>query len=235
MNLVLLHEHQFIDSNTVRLKGRYVEHIQQILKARIGDRIWVGQVNGLCGFAEISKIDASTVTLELDELSTASPATIPLTVVMGLPRPRMLQRSLQTMATLGVERIHLIQSQRVEKSFWQTPLLKAEAIEEQLILGLEQAKATQMPEIYFHKNFNYFINNDAPALFANQPSFIAHPGDYPSPVPQSSASTIVIGPEGGFIPSEVQRFCDLGCQPIQIGARILRVETAVPVLIAKLY
>ena len=48
---------------------------------------------------------------------------------------------------MGVPRLVLLNSYRVEKSFWQTPFLQPEAIREQLILGLEQARDSVLPEI----------------------------------------------------------------------------------------
>jgi 16S rRNA (uracil1498-N3)-methyltransferase len=54
-------------------------------------------------------------------------------------------------------------------------------------------------------------------------------------VDTSTPTLLAVGPEGGFIDAEVARFMALGFQPIQLGQRILRVETAIPVLLAKLF
>jgi RsmE family RNA methyltransferase len=65
---------------------------------------------------------------------------------------------------------------------------------------------------------------------------IGHPGDYP-PCPRGldEPVTLAIGPEGGWIPYEVDLLSKAGLQPVQLGARILRVETAVTALLARLF
>ena len=65
---------------------------------------------------------------------------------------------------------------------------------------------------------------------------IGHPGDYP-PFPRGldEPVTLAIGPEGGWIPYEVDLLAKAGLQPVQLGARILRVETAVTALLSRLF
>jgi RsmE family RNA methyltransferase len=45
----------------------------------------------------------------------------------------------------------------------------------------------------------------------------------------------MIGPEGGFIPYEIEKLTALGFTPVHLGDRILRVDTAVPALLARLF
>ncbi len=56
------------------------------------------------------------------------------------PRPKMFRRVLQTCASLGVKDLWLINSYKVEKSFWQTPWLTEDHLRENLALGLNRPK-----------------------------------------------------------------------------------------------
>jgi 16S rRNA U1498 N3-methylase RsmE len=100
---------------------------------------------------------------------------LPLTLLLALPRPKMLKRILQTVATMGVERLVLMNSYRVEKSFWDSPFLQPQAIEDELTLGLEQGKDTVLPQVILEKRFKPFVEDRLPALSANSLRLVAHP------------------------------------------------------------
>ncbi len=172
----------------------------------------------------------------MESLEQNPPAKLPVTLLLALPRPKMLKRTLQTVASMGVAHLVLLNSYRVEKSFWQTPFLEPEAIREQLILGLEQARDTVLPEVTIEKRFKPFVEDRLPQLAAGSLGLVGHPGDFPAcPRAVDSAVTLAIGPEGGWIPYEVDKLREAGLAPVQLGERILRVETAVPVLLARLF
>jgi RsmE family RNA methyltransferase len=237
MNILLLNPDDLNPSGTIVLRGAKLEHLNNVLKVTPGKIINVGLKNTWLDQAIVEAINSEFVQLRLLGTQQVPPATLPCSLILGLPRPRMLQRSLQTIATMGVEKLFLIASERVEKSFWQTPLLKPAAIQEQLEIGLEQAKATQVPEIILCQNWREFANHLMPTLngqYLNK--IIAHPGDAPSATTLAHGQSLVaVGPEGGFVESEVAFFKDQGFSQVQLGERILRVETAIPVLLAKLF
>ncbi|AKX51554.1 16S rRNA (uracil(1498)-N(3))-methyltransferase [Thiopseudomonas alkaliphila] len=235
MNLILLEPSDFIGPHQVRLTDRRWQHIQQVHQAKLGESLRVGLINGLMGLGTVTALDTTGVTLQI-ALSEPPPTALPLTLVLALPRPKMLKRTLQTIASMGVKRLILVNSYRVEKSFWQSPFLQAAAIREQLLLGLEQARDTVLPEVILEKRFKPFIEDRLPALTADSLALVAHPGAYPAcPRQLEQQVTLAIGPEGGWIPYEVELLTQAGFSPVQLGERILRVETAVPVLLARLF
>lgn len=234
MNLLLLEEQDFTGPQRVRLSGRRLQHMQQIHQAAIGDTLRVGQIGGLMGEGRILELDDDHAELDIS-LSAAPPAKLPLTLLLAMPRPKMFRRILQHCASLGVADIILLNSYRVEKSFWQTPFLQPEAIRENLLLGLEQARDTILPRVRIEKRFKPFVEDQLPEVRGDSLGLVAHPGDYPAcPRAVEQPVTLAIGPEGGWIPYEVDKLVGAGLQPVQLGERILRVETAVTALIARL-
>lgn len=235
MNLLLLEDADFISADRVILRDRRLTHMQEVHRSVVGDSLRVGRIGGLLGSAELLRLEGHEAELQIS-LDRAPPAKLPLTLVLALPRPKMLRRVFQTVATMGVPKVILVNSYRVEKSFWQTPFLEPEAIREQLILGLEQARDSVLPEIVIEKRFKPFVEDRLPHIVEGTLGLVGHPGDYPAcPRNLDQPVTLAIGPEGGWIPYEVDLLHKAGLQPVQLGERILRVETAVAALLARLF
>ncbi|WP_120994776.1 16S rRNA (uracil(1498)-N(3))-methyltransferase [Stutzerimonas urumqiensis] len=235
MNLLLLGPDDFVGPGRVRLTDRRLRHLIEVHRSEAGATLRVGELGGQMGEGRILRLDDRLAELDVS-FDRDPPAKLPLTVILALPRPKMLRRVLQTIASMGVARLVLINSYRVEKSFWQTPFLAPAAIREQLILGLEQARDTRLPDVILEKRFKPFVEDRLPGLIAGTHALVGHPGDFP-PCPRGvdGAVSLAIGPEGGWIPYEVDKLVEAGMTPVQLGERILRVETAVTALIARLF
>jgi len=169
------------------------------------------------------------------ELTKPPPPPLALNLILALPRPKMLRRILQATTSLGIKQIHLIGSWRVEKSYWQSPFLEPDKIHEQLILGLEQAIDTQLPEVHLHPYFKPFVEDKLDTIAGDTTRLVAHPVAA-APLPSTSLNdlTLAIGPEGGFIPYEIEKFAELGFAAVSLGPRILTVEVAVSSLVSRL-
>ena len=234
MNLILLQDEDFLAENRVLLRGRRLQHVQSVQRATVGDRLRVGRIGGLIGAGTVVALDDERLELEV-VLEQPAPAALPIILLLALPRPKMLKRVLQTVSALGVKLIYLLNSYRVEKSFWGSPLLQPEQLREQLLLGLEQAGDTILPQVQLRPRFKPFVEDELPQLSCGTTALVAHPAAaHECPSPATGPVTLAIGPEGGFIPYEVEKLLQTGFIPISLGRRILRVETAVPVLLARL-
>ncbi len=235
MNLILLFKKDFIEKDLVRLRERRQEHVEKILRASVGDKLCVGLVNGKVGVGKITLLDRMNLEMEV-KLTALPPEPLCVNLILALPRPIVLKRILLAVSSMGVKKIVLLHSKRVEKSFWNSPVLEKQKLEEQLILGLEQAKDTMMPEVLLRDRFKPFVQDELPDIIKTTRPLVAHPEgtenflkDIQGPV------TLMIGPEGGFIPYEIEQLEGCGFKSVRLGQRILRVETAVPVLLSKLF
>ena len=240
MNLILVEAHEVMD-NRVLLTDRRARHIVKILRSSPGDRLKVGMVNGLLGFGEIISLrDSQPFQVELTlHLGEEPPQRTPLDLVLALPRPIMLKRILSQVTALGVGAIHVINANRVEKSFWDATILQEEEYRFLLLQGLEQAVDTILPEVYLHRGFKSFAFDKLPDMLCDYSDLIiAHPGGEqglweavggkPGPI------LLAIGPEGGWVDYEVDVFEKSGFSVANIGDRILKVDTAVTSLHGRL-
>ncbi len=226
MNLILVDPGEIDQQGYLNLRGEYLKHLREVLGTQVGDTLRVGELNGRIGEGEVLALDSDRAQLRVT-LDREAPEPLAVTIVLALPRPKMLRRLLRGIAELGVKDLHLINSYRVEKSYWQSPLLAPKNLERYLRAGLEQAIDTCVPAITLHRRFRPFAEDHLPQLCKGRHALLAAPEAteaYPA-VPQEPALAI-IGPEGGFIPFETELLTAAGARAVNLGSRVLRVETA---------
>jgi 16S rRNA (uracil1498-N3)-methyltransferase len=264
MNLILLNKNELDSHGVAILVGRRAKHICEVIKPTVGDKLNAGIIDGDIGKVEVIAIAASdeadkeaSVTLKLDSstLLNSSPAAVDISLVIALPRPKVTRRIIGLCTECGVKDIHFINSYRVEKSFWQSPLLSDDKVHKQIILSLEQSKDTQLPRIHFHKRFKPFVEDQLPEIAKDKQALVAHPYDAKINLEASDyirdsddiegsddkfaelkkqPRIIAVGPEGGFIPYEIELLQQAGFDTLGLGPRIYRVETVIPLLLGKL-
>ena len=233
MNIIILRENDvWFNKNLVEITGRRAEHICFHLKSSVGDCLRVGLLGGGQGIGTVEFIDGSVVRLKVD-LTISPLSRHPFDIILGLPRPKMLRRIFRVCAEFGVKNIHLINSARVEKSYWQSPLLHPQKIEEALLSGLERSKDTIAPQVYLHKRFRPFVEDSLALLCSGRPCLVAEPEASVALSEYASAPAMVmIGPEGGFVPFELNLVQSIVARPVHLGQRILSVDTALVSVLA---
>ncbi len=234
VNLILVESADFVSKGRVRLCDRRRTHIQKVHRAKIGDRLRMGEVGGKIGEGKVIALDADEVILEV-EFDQIAPDASKIILAVALPRPPTLQKVLQHGTAMGIKEFHFFHSRRVEKSFWQSSILEPKSLRQHMFLGLEQARDTALPEIHFHRRFRPFAEEQLTELSGRSSVLVAHPEcTQACPTDVDSPTTVVVGPEGGFIPFETDllRAQDYGF--VTLGSRILRVEVATSVLIGRL-
>lgn len=233
MNVLLFDEADEIAPGRVRVAGRRLRHVREILRAKPGDELAVGKLDDRLGRGRVARLDADALELEVT-LEREPPPPHGAALAVALPRPPSLRKILQQATALGVKRFLFFASARVEKSYWQSSALRADALREQLLLGLEQAGDTCVPELAFERSFRRFVVERLPALADGAPIFAAHPGHAALELGAAQRCALVLGPEGGFLDDELAALEHVGARVVGLGARVLRVETAVVALLSRL-
>ena len=252
MNCILLPATNFSGDSAQIDAVAQIAHINKVLSAKVGDNLKIGQLGGNLGTAIIEHITPENIQLRDVQLTMAPPPKLDLTVVLALPRPKVLRRLIMDMTALGVRDIILINSYRTQKSYWQSPMLGR--LDEFVLEGLQQSVDTVAPRISLQKRFKPFIEDELAPLITNR-AIVAHPYAALSflqylqqqilVTPEKDEilsagcsslnktvlpSMVFIGAEGGWIDYEVELLATQGCQAVHIGQRILRTEAAVNVI-----
>ena len=98
-----------IENNVAKISGRQFDHLTQVQRLTEGDFLNLGEINGTMGRGKITTLTDEHATISL-ELDVQPPKPLPITVILALPRPKMLRRVLQTIAAMGVKNVYLINS-----------------------------------------------------------------------------------------------------------------------------
>ena len=234
MNLLLVEPGELRDG-LVTLADRRADHLRTVLGVIPGARVRAGIVGGPLGSADIISDDGKAITLRL---ALTDPPSTPLAieVVLAVPRPKVLTRTIEIAASFGVARIALTNAWRVDKSYLSSPRLSPDALATAARLGAEQGATTHVPEIAVHRRLMELLDTRWPVGSPAGLRLVAHPGAPPieSVVQSREPITLAIGPEGGWIEREVETFIARGFSPVSLGPAILRVESALAAALGQL-
>ena len=230
MNLLLFEPEDFLPDGTAEISGRRLRQLREVIKAEPGKLCKAGLLGGRLGRAELLSIDADRARFRF-EPTHEPPPPLDATLLCALPRPLTFAKVIHSAVTCGVKKLHFFHSAKVEKSYWQSSKLAPEAIRGEVILALEQCADTVMPEIFFHRRFRPFIEDEVPTFTPDGAVRIFGSPGAVDPVPVGVAKqahvVLAVGPEGGFNDFEEERLKSSGFRPVTLGRRILRSEFAV--------
>jgi 16S rRNA (uracil1498-N3)-methyltransferase len=232
VNLLLLLE-QGQPGATVRLEGRQAQHVRKVLRARPGDPLRVGWIDGLQGTARVIEVQTLHVILEIERHDLPTPAVGRDVLVLAIPRPKVLLRCLEHATAIGYGGIVLLRTRRVDKNHMASGSFNTEAFDQRIVLGMEQARRTRPPWLRVCPRFNTFLH-ECEQWVSTANRWVAHPEAATDLSRQNLAPhephTLVIGPEGGLLDFEVEALQGVGFAPVCAGRAPLRVETALSFL-----
>ena len=237
MNIIILYNSDKLNENHYEITDERFSHVKNILKVKLNDIIEVGLLNGPTGTARISELTDNSARLEIVKLNSSKEKLPQIEIICALTRPQTLKKVLSTSAAMGVNHLYLIRSEKVEKSYFHSPLLEEKNYTKYLIEGLSQGKRTILPKVSIHKRFKAFFEKDFEKINKDKIFLLAHPDaeNYLNKFSLSGYEKIIlaIGPEGGWNHFELNFMEDLGFVKYKLSQSILRVENAVTAAVAQ--
>lgn len=235
MNRILLVAGELREDGVAVLQDRRAVHIRRVLGSRPGDTLRVGLLDGLRGTATVVASGEEGVHLRCRFDQPPLPPT-GITLLLALPRPKVMHRLWAPLASLGVGRIVLVNAEKVERNYFDTHWLDPAAYEPLLIEGIEQSGDTCLPLVRVCRRFKPFIEDESDAFFGEATRLVFHPHEA---VPLSAdavttdrAVVVAIGPEGGWSDYEIDLLRRHGFACVSFGgARTLRTDTAVQAIL----
>ena len=198
-------------------------HLRETVGLAVGGTFHVGIENGLRGIATITTLAPQLTFAVAWEKSPQ--ARMPLTVLVGLPRPQTAKKVLHDLASLGAARIVFFESAKGDPGYLTSSLWKDGEWREHVLKGAEQACSTLVPEVTRVSS----LGEALVGLEANTWKLALDPYEAPG-APEISApakaAVLAIGPERGFADEEREALRAAGFAFAHLGDRILRVEAA---------
>jgi RsmE family RNA methyltransferase len=198
-------------------------HLRATVGLAIGGTFHVGVENGLRGIATVTALAPQlTFTVAWEK---SPQARLPLTVLIGLPRPQTAKKVLHDLASLGVAKIIFFESEKGDPGYLTSSLWKDGEWREHVIKGTEQACSALVPEVTRVGSLTEALIG----LEANTWKLALDPYEAtgaPEISSPAKAAVLAIGPERGFAEGERATLRQAGFAFAHLGDRILRVEAA---------
>jgi RsmE family RNA methyltransferase len=236
LNILLLERDEVDALQRTTLTDLRAEHLRTILKVAPGQAVRIGLIDGPFGSGRVIAVDPASVTLDC-EFDSSTPPRPDVDLLLAVPRPKVLRRLWPQLAALGVGRVLLSNAARVERHYFDTHFLSAGIYRPLLIDGLQQARDTRLPIVSIHRQFRVLIEDDLDVLSSAPRRLVADPGSVrriSDVVPHSNGDRVLlaVGPEGGWNRFELDLLETHGFEPVGIGPRTLRSDTACVALLA---
>jgi 16S rRNA (uracil1498-N3)-methyltransferase len=229
VNLLLIDPSELRSDATCTIFDRRAHHLRTVIGVEVGSTVRAGLLGGAVGTGEVIADDGSAYTFRLS-LTEPPPRPLDVDLLLAVPRPKVITRTIEIIASFAVKRIDLTNAWRVDKSYLRSPRLDPGALALAARFGAEQGATTHMPTITLHDRLMGVLDDRFPA--GGKPAetrLIAHPSAPPieAVVTARAPTVLAIGPEGGWIERELETFVERGFKPVSLGTPILRVEAAV--------
>ncbi|MEM9057644.1 MAG: 16S rRNA (uracil(1498)-N(3))-methyltransferase [Pseudomonadota bacterium] len=210
---------------TAQLHADAVRHAVRVLRLREGAEVVLFDGSGREYPARLKHIGKGTVSVDVGravEHSVESP--LDVTLVQGISRGERMDLTLQKATELGATRIVPVTMHRTVVRLSAERAAKRVAHWRGVVAhACQQCGRNALPPVADVVTFDAWLDGHR----ATDADLLLAPGAAPlEPGSPPASVTLVVGPEGGFAPQEVDRLAQRGFRGLGLGPRILRTETA---------
>jgi 16S rRNA (uracil1498-N3)-methyltransferase len=230
-------------ATTASLTGDQAIHLARVLRAEPG-QIYDIVSNGFLHRAEIISVSEQKVDFTLHE-ELSSDAALPLHLLLAVFKFDHMEWAIEKATELGIARITPILARRTEKHLAQTALKRSERWRRIALEASKQSRRTTIPEVADPIALKPALEQEKSPIrillseteqqttLTTALTNSVRPTGYESVALNAQVThAIAIGPEGGWTPEEISLFTQHQWQPVTVGPRILRAETAAIAAIA---
>ncbi len=230
-----------IKENEITINGEDVNHIKKVLRAKIGDELQIcNSQNGENFLCDIQSLDNEKINCIIKQnLEISTESNIKVTIFQGLPKADKMEYIIQKSVELGVTDITPVEMKRCVVKFDEKDKVKKQARWQKISeVAAKQCGRDIIPEINSLINIKNLCNliekydivlvayeNEKETTLKEQLLKIKTDTINNKKQDEQVKIGIVIGPEGGLEPQDVELLKQNGAKVITLGKRILRTET----------
>jgi 16S rRNA (uracil1498-N3)-methyltransferase len=222
---------QNISNNTAVIEGDDVKHIYKVLRLSAGEKVSINNCEGKEYLGQIYEVNKSKVIVSLiEELPVNNESPVNIYLYQGLPKSSKMDLIVQKATELGVKSITPVITERVVVKSELNEFRKVDRWNRIALEACKQCKRTLIPKINIPMEFEELLSEletiDLIVVpYENENGFGIK--NLVNEVKNEVKNiAIIIGPEGGFEDTEIQRLKASGAYIVTLGPRILRTETA---------
>lgn len=216
-------QHGLLQQDEVTLEGDVFHHLVRVRRLEAGETLQVVDGEGHCRAARLGEIGKKSARLVLLETLPARDPERRLHLLVGALRPERASWLVEKATELGVFALRFLQTERTPRQYSQG---RFERYDKVAAAALEQCLGARLPQItgvHAFAEIAKLLPQGAPAYVLDP---LASEGLLSSAQPPATEVAVLIGPEGGFSPAELEALRGLGVRGAGLGQRILRVESA---------
>lgn len=221
-----------VQNGEIVIQGNDVNHIKNVLRMRPGDELSISDGAGMDYFCTIRSIERDEVCLNVEN-SWKSYVELPVKLYLfqGLPKGDKMELIIQKAVELGVYEIIPVRTKRVIVKLDEKKETKKIARWQQIAeSGAKQSGRGIIPEVKpvmsFKDAIDYAKNLEGVLIPYEKAEGMNKTREIIKGLKGKKSVGIFIGPEGGFDAQEIEEAMASGVQPVTLGHRILRTETA---------